>query len=560
MTPRFPGEDELRGLIDALCDETIAPAQFARLEELLLAHPEAEAYYVQSMSLHADLIRTFTGAPDRAERVVQGRAEPTTSASPHKISRRGHHRSRFLLWSAIGLSGLAAGLLLGIGFWPPTPNPQATRGDTVTAPEAVDNTVAVLLQTHKAEWEDTGMPTRPGAPLPPGSLVLKAGHAHIEFYNGATVILEGPAEFQLLSRTRAFCTRGKLRATVPPQAEGFTVGTPATEVIDRGTEFGMEVGGKTTDVHVFQGKVDVYPPAGGPLARPDKELTTGQGARVGGPGPTTALTPNPAAFLTAGELTDRAVEETTRRRREWVAASDAVRRDPALLAYYPFQPAEPAHTRTLRDEAGARQQPRDGAIVGCSWGAGRWTGKPGLDFKRTSDRVLLHIPGEFESLTLAAWVRPDALPNQNNALLMADGWEEGELHWQIGADGTLILGVKSPPHLEAGPLLRGSQYRAHRVVTPDRFGRWVHLAVVYDRANEQVTHYVDGRPVASEAIQVDTPLRLGDAQIGNWNAGMYRNKTPIRNFNGCIDELTVLTRPLSEDEVGRLFAQGQPPS
>ena len=47
---------------------------------------------------------------------------------------------------------------------------------------------------------------------------LKSGHAQIEFYSGARVILEGPAEFELISRTEAFCKRGKLRNVIrwPP--------------------------------------------------------------------------------------------------------------------------------------------------------------------------------------------------------------------------------------------------------------------------------------------------------------------------------------------------------
>src|SRR5262249_22346436 len=157
--------------------------------------------------------------------------------------------------------------------------------------------------------------------------------------------------------------------------------------------------------------------------------------------------------------------------------------------------------RTLPNQAGGRKQPLDGAIVGCAWGAGRWPGKKGLEFKRVSDRVRVHVPGEFASITLAAWVRVDALPNLNNSLFMADGWEEGELHWQIGDNGMLILGVQSSPKG------RGAHYHAHDAITPARFGRWVHLAVVYDRDNAQVTHYLDGQLAAQEATQFDIPLR-----------------------------------------------------
>src|SRR5262249_58736926 len=119
---------------------------------------------------------------------------------------------------------------------------------------------------------------------------------------------------------------------------------------------------------------------------------------------------------------------------------------------------------------------RGGAIVGCSWGAGRWAGKLGLEFKRVCDRVRLHVSGEFRSLTLAAWVRPDALPNVNNSLLMADGWEEGGPHWQIGSDGTLILGVKGPPGYESVEKIKGPRHRAPNAISPERLGPWGHRA------------------------------------------------------------------------------------
>jgi hypothetical protein len=209
----------------------------------------------------------------------------------------------------------------------------------------------------------------------------------------------------------------------------------------------------------------------------------------------------------------------------------------------------------LRDEAGKH----DGAVVGCGWGAGRWAGRAGLEFRQVSDRVRLTVPGEFQALTLAAWVRPDALPNQNNALLLADGWDPGGVHWQVGIDGTLILSVKAPPELEGGPHMRGAQYRAYGVITPERLGRWVHLAAVYDPAAGNVTHYVDGRPVAELPIELDVPLRLGDCELGNWNAGGFRNKHPVRNFTGGMDEFLLFSRALTGPEVERLYAQGRPP-
>jgi len=390
-------------------------------------------------------------------------------------------------------------------------------------------------------------------------MVLNSGYAQIEFYSGASVILEGPAEFRLVSRMECYCASGKLRAVVPAQAQGFRIGSPEVNLIDRGTEFALNVGDQKTAVHVFQGKVELYDPASDPAAAPRKELKQGEGVFVNAPGVMKPIDPpKPGEFLTASELADRSARETVLLQQEWSRASESLRRDPSLLVYYTFQGEEP-WTRTLFDVSRNRQQPHDGAIVGSVWGPGRWAGRQGLEFKRVSDRVRFNVPGEFRSLTLAAWVRPDALPNQNNSLMMVDGWDVGKPHWQIGSDGTVILGVQGPPEFQT-PNLRGAHYHAHDVITPERFGRWVHLAVVYDRDAGRVMQYIDGRQVTSEATWFDVPLRIGNAEIGNWNVAGYRNKTPVRNFNGCIDEFLLFSRALAPEEVARLYTTGRPGS
>jgi hypothetical protein len=550
MTIPSHERSELRALLDALCEESITPEQVQRLEELVLTYPEAEACYVQTMSLQADLVAHFSVLPARTEQSLQTRLEPGTTEPAALQQRQPGSRWTWRLWGAFGLAALAASLLLTLA---PGLRWFGIRGPEETASEAFDDTVAVLLQAPEAQWETTGLRTRPGAPLRRGWLRLKSGLAHLEFYSGAMVILEGPAEIELLSPTEAYCTRGKLRATVPPQAQGFTIRTPQLDLVDRGTEFGLRVGGKgNTEVHVFHGKVELYDPGSSGAGLEGKALTTGQGLQLDGPGAVRGIEPDPAAFKTAQELAVLSKAELQRRQQEWAMASAAARRDPSVALYYPFQPEQP-WSRTLLDQAQGRQQPRDGAIVGSSWVTGRWPGKQGLEFKRVSDRVRIHVPGSFESVTLAAWVRIDALPNKNNSLLMADGWSVGGLHWQIGDDGTIILAVKAPGNTP------NAHYHAPAAFGPERFGRWSHLAVVYDRTAGLVTHYLDGRPVAELPVQFDIPLRLGDAQVGNWVPSSSGSKVPIRFLTGCMDELIMYSRALTGREIEQLYADGQPP-
>ncbi len=564
MIPPVPELAELQTLLDALCEESITPEQVRRLEELVRTHPAAEAYYVQYLSFYADLVGHFgvlpamtagalrerlTAAPPAEEPVAhQDRAAPRRSRR-WGANFRSLPRFRKFGPVALSLSSLAAGILLVWALWPRPHHRPALSNST---PEAVDDTVAVLLQAPGAVWAETAPPLRTGSPLAPGWLRLKSGLAQLEFYNGATVILEGPADLKLISRTEAYCARGKLRALVPPQAVGFRIGSPKLDLVDRGTEFGLQVGEEDeTEVHVFKGKVELHDAGAAPETAP-QEMTTGQGVRLEAAGMMRPIASNPAAFLTAQELARRSEQERDRRQRTWLAASTALRRDPDLRVYYPFEADQP-WSRVLPDQAQGRQAAQDGAIVGCSWVTGRWPGKQGLEFKRVSDRVRFRVPGTFDSVTLMAWVRVDGLPNRNNSLMMADGWPVGGLHWQIGDDGTLILGVRNP----AG--VPNAHYHAPGVLTRDRLGQWLHLAVVYDRDGRRVTHYVDGRAVVQQPVPFDLPLRIGNAELGNWNTDPRRSKQPIRYLSGCMDEFMIFGRALGAQEVAALYQQGRPP-
>jgi hypothetical protein len=532
---------EFRDLLDALCEGIITPAQMQRLEELVLAHPEAEAYYVQYMNLDADLACHFAARSDRPVPWQRsGQDQPRHRARPARL--------RWLL-GAVGLSAVAAGLLLAVALWP-------RPGDSSTTTEALaernDDTVAVLLRAPGAVWQGSDRSMRPGTVLSPGRLRLESGVAHIEFYSGATVILEGPADFELISASEAFCARGKLRATVPPQAAGFTIRSPRLDLVDRGTEFGLLVDGRDrTEIHVFQGKVEWSGTVAVPAAAP-RELTTGRGIRLEGAAKARVIKSDPAAFLSVEKLTARLNAETQQRHKDWLVASAALRKDPSLEVSYSFQ-AEQPWSRTLRNLAPARPQSRDGVIVGCNWAPGRWLGKDGLEFKRVSDRVRFNLPGEFGSMTLMAWVRVDDLPNVFNSLMMTDGWKHGAPHWHIRSSGKIGLGVRGSKQ-RGGP-----DYLTPAVITRERLGQWLHLAVIYDREG-WVTHYVNGQPVAEESIHVHVPLNIGNAELGNWNVGPHQNsRWPIRYFTGCIDEFMFFSRAVTENEIKQIYNRGQPP-
>ena len=91
-----------------------------------------------------------------------------------------------------------------------------------------------------------------------GILHLETGIMRLDFDNGATVTLQGPAHFEIIDRDKTRLDNGILTATIPESAIGFEVTTPTMDVVDMGTSFGVSVGADgETDLCVFEGEVEV---------------------------------------------------------------------------------------------------------------------------------------------------------------------------------------------------------------------------------------------------------------------------------------------------------------
>ncbi len=136
---------------------------------------------------------------------------------------------------------VAASLLMFVGLW-------GFLGDRQIP-------VAALTNISNAKWE-----IEPQELLFNQEYKLISGLAEIEFYDGAKVVLEGPVNITLESANGANLTYGKLAATVPEKAKGFTIKTPCAKFIDLGTEFGVSVDDSSSSLSVFYGQVAVVMP------------------------------------------------------------------------------------------------------------------------------------------------------------------------------------------------------------------------------------------------------------------------------------------------------------
>ena len=128
-----------------------------------------------------------------------------------------------------------------------------------TRPALLPGVLAQIVALSDPVWAEDGQPRHEGDSLQAGGLLaLERGLAEIVFASGATVVLEGPAIFEVIDDGTGKLDRGRLTATLDRPAAAFAVHTPSAVVTDRGTQFGVEVdaNGKT-DVRVFQGIVEL---------------------------------------------------------------------------------------------------------------------------------------------------------------------------------------------------------------------------------------------------------------------------------------------------------------
>ncbi len=535
-----PGFDEA---VAAVCHGTASDDQLRTLNQVLRRDAAARDEYLVRVEVHSRLASEpdlFASPVGEAPAVVAPdfRREEYGSGPGSTAVREPSRAARWpgvLAWAA----GLA--LLLSAGWW-------WRQGLSAHRGGATSRAVAMLNRAVHARWHPEDRPPRLGAPLEPGRLRLESGLAQVVFYNGARVVIEGPAELRLVSAVEAHFAGGKLTADVPPQARGFRVVAPRLDVTDLGTSFGLSVAGDRTELHVFEGHVEF---GAGPGVT-QRDLAEGSGAVVEGTTGPRLVPADPGGFASLFDLQAKSVAADALRYDQWREAMRRLQRDPSLWVHFDFEHGAASDWRLANAGARSGDVP-DATIVGCQWQEGRWVTKPALEFRGVSDRVRFSVPGVVESVTLAAWVRVQGLDRPINSLFMSDGFEPGTLHWVIRNDGVLGLTVIGP---QAGHQILTSP----ALLTLDQFGIWTHLAVVLDGRARRAVHYVNGQAVSQHALRFGPPFRIGTAELGNWNAVGFPGNDPflIRNFSGVMDEFCLFGRALNAGEIRTLHAEGKP--
>ena len=171
-----------------------------------------------------------------------------------------------------------------------------------------------------------------------------------------------------------------------------------------------------------------------------------------------------------------------------------------------------------------------------------------IELNGTSDAVYIANTSEPLSVfTVTAWVKYDELnPGEwFNGIMISDGWDEGDIHFQIGQDGWFGAAINGG--VEFGDLVK--------TIEP---GVWQHVTAVFDSLNGNTVMYHNGRVSAGPSLGDIVQVTLGQMHLGAWFNAAETDPGMERFLDGALDDVRVYNYALSELEAQSLYIDGAP--
>ncbi|MGC4016970.1 MAG: FecR domain-containing protein [Luteolibacter sp.] len=499
--------DELEQAIQDAFDGVLDDERAAELRDALKASPEALDLYCRHAVLDAGLRRYVAGH----NRMEEGVEESAPLSKPSAKRRQ----------LPVSLLATAAIVVLS----------------------------AVILSLIRVRTENSGpfaqietcrgsrVFTQGGASLQDANLskdeavTLGQGVARLKLRSGVEAVIEGPATFSLKTRNTMELASGRAWFHVPPDARGFKVTSPSFEVVDLGTEFGIDQREDIDpEISLLKGKIEVRALIG---ARQEVQLTVGQTVKLGDDG---RWTPVPSD-ANPGNYRSSLPQSLPELKMDFEQIDqDTLSIHGDLLGVDESQ-ARLIHPELVRLVPGvsgkAIEFKGDGAYIETTW-----QGISGTAPRTVS--LWCRIPKGVKQQTappLTWWGNPARGSNRKFKIALF-----------TDSAGRTVLRSSFGNHISDG-------------TTPLADGEWHHLAVVY-RGNDpsgspDLAFYVDGRPETRNLTMTDpAPIETetGSDRSGTFALGRYELPGNGRNpyLTATLDELRIFAGALDEQAVRSL--------
>jgi hypothetical protein len=486
---------------------------------------------------------------DEAGWSSRGREDVETLAA--RVVREGRRRlrARRLVRGALAAAAallVAAGLFFALRTDEPAP-------ETPAGPSRRGVEVATVIKAEDVRWGPGGATPDEGSVVTSGRLRLRGGRLTLGFFSGVSLTVEGPADLELLAADRVLCHHGRLRARVPRGAEGFTVLTPGYEVVDLGTEFGLNVepGGKSR-VMVFEGSAalsvldkDGRSVRGELLERRRSVEVDPHAGRV------EEVPPQPEAFVPLAKFVPAPLELAP----DYAGAILAAK----PWGYWRFEALK--HRRVPNEVAGRPAlKALGGVTLERSAGGNHWARfRPGAP----AQELLMDgawAPPRADGYAIELWVQAD-VPSPGafaqTALVGLIDRARGEADKHLAYLELTARGRRSPHEpcavrfLDRWPtdVTGGADVFSRRTVV---LSQWRHI--VAQKSGDTLELYVNGERVGTSPVKLNardprdagtTPCNLLVGRLKE----RHQHPSEVRAFEGRLDELAVYDRPLTPDEI-----------
>lgn len=217
----------------------------------------------------------------------------------------------------------------------------------------------------------------------------------------------------------------------------------------------------------------------------------------------------------------------------------------AAQVYYDF---ESISGNTVPNEA---MPTPNGTLVGNPATISGPNGGTALDLDGSDDSVVVNntsIINSAPGVSLAAWVRPDAIPSSIGSIIFISN---GQFHYNSRAG----IFLNSNGEIEvAGRSLDSDGFQYRTSVATLNLGEWVHVAGVVDYVNEVIKIFINSEEQVLQSGSVSFGASQSDSTdslaftVGSTDQG-------FEFFNGGVDDVYVFREALSDSEIAALVPE-----
>ncbi|QDV62291.1 LamG-like jellyroll fold domain-containing protein [Crateriforma conspicua] len=522
-------------LIDRILEGEVSDEEAAELQSWLQDQENLERFALRA-ELHSGLRRSL-----QRQLIQKNALDASEDNHVAAFDSSQEKRQASVLQSrrtlGLGITGLVTAASILFAFvWPEA---ESVPKQKVAAAAKIVGNVSGTLMRSGSHWDD--------AKIPPGDYELQKGLLNLQFGGGVMVYIEAPAHFDAVSDKRVVLHSGRLSARVPPEGIGFTVETPAAEVVDFGTEFCVDAEAGASEVHVFDGLVRVHPGAlqQRALSR-SVDLQASQAVRIADG------EVEPEGITIATDRFIRDFDEP-----KWNYARLVKRLKPLAIYRMPIRDRglvsePPEYSGIVVTGDGKRPPHARGVFVGGSLriGAdstgrgGRVDSPPALGTGQFSLACFVYL----EAPARGTMVATNLHDGQGNFSLSLN--KLGRLQATVkNDDGDAVVDeATSPEPAESAPGtgLVTSSTTSDSVLPQET---WRHVVVTAD--GERLQLYEDGTLVAS------TPCAAMAGSDSDATVWFGTDPKAIQVWDGRIDELALFDRALNENEIASLYRTAQ---